>query len=281
MPEFPTAPSTLLDPPAKTGVESGSDRTYNSRPDMKLPTLEARLSLRERPQESPKLIQHCHDILWMHWSCPVETVQAALPPGLHVDTYKDKAFVGIVPQRVTGLRLGWAPPIPFMSSGIELSVRTYVHDDQGRPGIWFFSIDTNNSLAVTAGRSRFKLNYQPAITDFHRIGKKLTYMAIRKGEQQQEKIFFRIRDDIPAPAEDSLEFFLTERYLLFTSNRKRQQLFAAQFHHKPFAYAKPDVGDWQQAPFRWNGSTPFAKPPTNVLYSTGGKVEFFPLKQVS
>ena len=248
---------------------------------MKLPTTEARLALRERPQESPTLVQHCHDILWMHWSCPAEAVQETLPAGLHVDTFKGQAWVGIVPQRFTGLRLGWMPPIPFLSSGVELQVRTYVFDDQGRPGIWFFSVDTANSLAVNAGRSRLKANYQPAITEFQRIGKKLTFLAIRKGEQHQEKIFFRIRDELPAPAPDSLETFLTERHLLFTANRKRQQLFASQIHHAPYAFAKPDVGDWQQAPLRWNGSTPFAKPPTHVLYSPGAKTEFFPLKPVS
>ncbi len=247
---------------------------------MTLPTLEARLALRERPQESPKLVQHQHDVLWMHWSCPAEAVQETLPAGLTVDTFKGQAWVGIAPQRVTGLRLGWAPPIPFLSSGIELSVRTYVHDREGRPGIWHYSVDSNNSLAVSAGRSKFKLNYQPAMTHFERIGKKLTYVAIRKGEQQQEKIFFRIRDEIPTPEPDSLEAFLTDRYLVFSANRKRNELFAARLHHKPLAYAKPDVGDWQQAPLRWNGSTPFAKPPTHVLYSPGAKVEWFGLRPV-
>ena len=44
-----------------------------------------------------------------------------------------------------------SPPLPVVSQSPELNVRTYVHFD-GVPGVWFFSLDASNALAVWAAR---------------------------------------------------------------------------------------------------------------------------------
>jgi len=49
------------------------------------------------------------------------------------------------------------PPIPWLSRFLELNVRTYVIRD-GRPGVWFFSLDAESRVA----RRTFNLPYMDA-----------------------------------------------------------------------------------------------------------------------
>jgi uncharacterized protein len=247
---------------------------------MRPPQQADRLDAQRRPQQHPRVYQSWHDILFLHWTCKPEDIQQALPPGLHVDTFNGKAWLGIVPLRMTGLRFAKTPPLPWISSCLEINVRTYVHDEQGRPGVWFFSLDCNRWPAVVSGRALYKLNYQLAKMEFEKTGKKITYHALRNGEQQQERIAFRIRDPLPKPEPGSLEFFLVERYLMFSASKRHDRLYSAQIHHAPYELLQPDVGHWQQAAFIWNGASQFPKPPDHVLYSPGVKVEIFGLKPV-
>jgi hypothetical protein len=46
-----------------------------------------------------------------------------------------------------GVRPVFAPALPLLSESHELNVRTYVHLG-GVPGVWFFSLDANNRVAV-------------------------------------------------------------------------------------------------------------------------------------
>jgi len=68
------------------------------------------------------------------------------------------AWIGIVPFRLSGLRARGLPPLPFVSSFLELNTRTYVTAG-GKPGIWFFSLDASSELAVEAARLGYKLPY--------------------------------------------------------------------------------------------------------------------------
>ena len=56
----------------------------------------------------------------------------------------------------TGDRL--TPAMPWASEFPELNVRTYVSVD-GKPGVYFFSLDAASALAVASARTFFKLNY--------------------------------------------------------------------------------------------------------------------------
>ena len=63
-----------------------------------------------------------------------------------------------MPFRLSGLRARGLPPLPFVSSFLELNTRTYVTAG-GKPGIWFFSLDASSELAVEAARLGYKLPY--------------------------------------------------------------------------------------------------------------------------
>lgn len=62
------------------------------------PTLEMRLKVRERPQRrTPVMYQKWHDLLFLHWEYDPQIIQRTLPAGLYVDTFEDKAYLGVVP----------------------------------------------------------------------------------------------------------------------------------------------------------------------------------------
>ena len=101
-------------------------------------------------------------LLVLHWPIEISLIQDRLPPGLHVDTFNGQAWIGVVPFFMQRVRPTGLPPVPWLSWFLELNVRTYVHDDAGNPGVWFFSLDCNQPVAVEIARRAFHLPYQHA-----------------------------------------------------------------------------------------------------------------------
>ena len=69
-----------------------------------------------------------------------------------LDTFEGQAYIGIVPFRMTGVSLRGMPDVPWFSKFPELNVRTYVIGPDGTRGVWFFSLDATNPIAVRAAR---------------------------------------------------------------------------------------------------------------------------------
>jgi uncharacterized protein len=106
-----------------------------------------RLSVRSRPPGRPIMYQSWGGLLFMHWPVPARSLRPLIPDPLAIDTLDGVAWVGITPFTTWGLRPVLLPAIPLLSESHEINVRTYVHLD-GIPGVWFFSLDANNPLAV-------------------------------------------------------------------------------------------------------------------------------------
>jgi uncharacterized protein YqjF (DUF2071 family) len=126
------------------------------------PTLESRIAVRELPARAHVMHQRWESLLFLHWRWDAAEIQRTLPPGLFVDTFQGDAWLAIVPFYMRGIRPRFCPPVPGISDFLELNVRTYVHDEQGRPGVWFYSLDCNQPLAVWTARTFFHLPYQHA-----------------------------------------------------------------------------------------------------------------------
>ncbi len=99
-----------------------------------------------------------HDLAFLHWPVSAAALAKKIPPGLTLDTFEGDAYLGVVPFHMTGVRPRLGPSIPGVSSFIELNVRTYV-TTEGKPGVWFFSLDATSRLAVRAARRFFHLPY--------------------------------------------------------------------------------------------------------------------------
>jgi uncharacterized protein YqjF (DUF2071 family) len=153
-----------------------------------------------------------------------------VPERLSIDEHGGSAWVGVTPFVVTGLRARGTVPLPYVSSFLELNVRTYVTLDD-KPGIWFFSLDASSRFAVLAARRLYRLPYFRADITVERRGERLLYECVRS-EQRAFSGAYRGLGSPAAPAGGSLEHFLVERYCLYAEHERR--LFRAEIHHRPW-----------------------------------------------
>jgi uncharacterized protein YqjF (DUF2071 family) len=122
--------------------------------------------------------QKWHDLLFMHWRIPPQTLRPLVPAALELDHFEGSAWLGVVPFRMTGVRLRGTPAIPGLSAFPELNVRTYVSAG-GKPGVWFFSLDAASAIAVAAARAWFHLPYFRARMSLEAHGDEIRYQSHR------------------------------------------------------------------------------------------------------
>ncbi len=108
------------------------------------------------------MFQQWRDLLFLHWEYSAAAIQATLPEGLFVDTFGGKAYLGVVPFFMRNIRPRFLPAVPGISDFMEMNLRTYLHDRAGVPGVWFYSLDANQWLAVKIARRFFHLPYEHA-----------------------------------------------------------------------------------------------------------------------
>lgn len=181
------------------------------------------------PGDSWVMAQTWDHLLFAHW--PVDDI--TVPPGLELDRFDGKAWIGITPFRVSGLRLRGTIPLPLASTFLELNVRTYVTAG-GKPGIWFFSLDAESRGAVEVARRWYRLPYHEARMEAERREEVVDYSSARQGAERPYVFEGRYRPTGPAaPARaGSIEHFLAERYCLYAEHEGR--LFRAEIHHPPW-----------------------------------------------
>jgi uncharacterized protein YqjF (DUF2071 family) len=186
--------------------------------------------------------QTWEDLLFVHWRVPAEDVQRRLPAALEVEQHSGSAWLGIVPFRVSSLRSRGLLPVPGISSFLELNVRTYVRSADGKPGVWFFSLDATSRLAVRAARRQYRLPYFDARITLDEADGWIDVECARVGERG--RVFsgrYRPPGGGPASASlpGSLESFLTERYCLYAGTSGR--LYRAEIHHPQWLLRPAEV----------------------------------------
>src|SRR5438270_7300603 len=192
-----------------------------------------------RQPDGPALMrQDWHHLLFLHWEVPPEELQRLLPPELTVDTFEGNAYVGLIPFTLTGVRAVLTPPLPWISTFHEVNVRTYVHRNGGDPGVWFFSLDASSTIAVAAARAAYKLPYFHSRIEFEATREAITFDSKRDDARGTMPANARVRyapADTPVAraAVGSLEFFLIERYILYTTDDEHN-LYRARVHHQPY-----------------------------------------------
>ena len=169
----------------------------------------------------------------MHWRVKENVLRPHVPKSLQIDTYGDSAWIGITPFTMWDIRAfpPYVPPVPGLDSMEELNVRTYVHYN-GVPGVWFFSLDANSRAAVLGARTFFHLPYYHA--DIKMEGKlKIKYRLKRRDDPPAAfKADWTVGKALPKSQPGSREFFLTERYILYTEFEG--ELYRGRIHHEPW-----------------------------------------------
>jgi uncharacterized protein YqjF (DUF2071 family) len=186
------------------------------------------------PDEPWVMAQTWGDLLFAHWPLAPEALRPLVPEPLPVDTFDGTAWLGVTPFEVSGLRLRGTVPPPSLSRFPELNVRTYT-TFQGRPGIWFFSLDAGSVAAVAGARATYRLPYHRARMSIARGDDGIRYRSVRTlldGPPAELEIDYAPAGAARPPAPGTLEHWLTERYCLYAFDRGR--LFRAEIHHPPW-----------------------------------------------
>ncbi|MDP9338968.1 MAG: DUF2071 domain-containing protein [Acidobacteriota bacterium] len=184
------------------------------------------------PRDPWIMKQVWHDLLFAHWPIPLAAMRPLIPPQLELDVFAGQAWLGVVPFRMSGVKIRGVLGIRGFSPFPELNVRTYVVRD-GHPGVWFFSLDAANALAVWGARRAFHLPYFQATM---RCEEKAGWIHYESTRQHRGALPASLRGQYRGVGETftalpgTLEHFLTERYCLYTANRNGR-IIRCDIHH--------------------------------------------------
>ena len=186
------------------------------------------------------MTQRWNYLLFAHWPVPGASLAKLLPEWLEPDIYQGSAWLGIVPFWLDRIRLRGIPPLPGVRNFPDLNLRTYVRDRySGTPGVYCFSFDASNILAIAVARSLYHLPYYWANMRFEqRSEREFAFSSSR--HFAKGKVIFNARYRGLGPTRKtmehragSFEFFFCERSYLFSANGAGQPI-RAHLHHVPW-----------------------------------------------
>ena len=175
--------------------------------------------------------QSWNHLLFAHWPLPVGEAHRLVPEPLEPDLFEGQAFVGVVPFQMETVRFAWCPPIVGTSSFPELNVRTYVTLD-GKPGVFFLSLDVGNLVALEIGRRGFGLPYFRSDVSLATDGDRVRFWARRHGHRGAFEAEYGPNGPPSVPRPGTLDHWLTERYCFYTVRSGRP--WRTEVHHPPW-----------------------------------------------
>ena len=211
------------------------------------------------------------DLAFLHWRVDADALRKLLPRSVELETFDGSAWLGVVPFLMTSVRLRGLPPFPVVSSFPELNVRTYVRRDD-RPGVWFFSLDAASRLFVEGAKWQYKLPYHRAEMTHRRVGELVHYESARPGGAFSGS--YRGTGALFNADPGTLEYFLTERYCLYTADGSHS--YRAEIHHLPWSLQRGE------ATVDLNTMAPLALPDVepHILFAPRQDVVVWPLEEI-
>lgn len=182
----------------------------------------------------PALSMRWKHLLFVHWRVPPAALRPLIPEPLQIDTYDGAAWVGFVPFVMESVRPVWLPPIPKLLDFPEANIRTYVRYGEQR-GVWFFSLDAAHRLAVWAAQRFWKLPYYYAYMMWDCPAQnEIAYETVRADRRRAfARVRYRFEGEPRETEPGTLEYFLVERYTLFTGHR--DTIYRGEVGHLPYA----------------------------------------------
>lgn len=187
------------------------------------------------PVGRPGWRQRWLDLAFFHWSVEPEVVGPTLPDGLELDLFEGRAWLSVVPFRMEDVMLRGLPAIPRVSDFPELNLRTYVVRD-GKPGVWFYSLDADQSVAVWAARKFFSLPYFKADMRCEADGEGVNYSSVRREGGVEFEADYRPVGEVYFSEPGTLEAWLTERYCLYAE--RKGKVHRGEIHHRQWPLQK-------------------------------------------
>lgn len=233
-------------------------------------------------------------LLFMHWPIDPALLRPLIPLPLEIDTFDGQAWVAVVPFSMWDIRPfpPYLPAVPGLSAMHELNVRTYVHLN-GTPGVWFFSLDCNSAFAVWGARTFYYLPYFNANISLSQDTKTINYNLTRTDQVRTHSKTVRtergsagsahfaatweINDALPTSTPETLEFFLTERYCLFSEHRG--SIYRSIVHHPSWPLKRAKLHSYSGSMLE-AGGMPEPKEPPLLHYAESIDVDIWALKKV-
>ncbi len=230
--------------------------------------------------------QNWGKLLFMHWRIDEKHLRPLIPQALKIDAFDGSAWIAVAPFTMWDIRAlpPFLPAVPGLSSAHELNVRTYVYLDNV-PGVWFFSLDCNSSLAVMAARTFYHLPYYAAEIELvEENGKNesdkpgscsIDYSLVRSEDPPATfHSKWTVGEHLATSRPNSLEFFLTERYCLYSEHNSK--LYRARIHHNPWPLQTAELNSFESSMIESHGlPTPEGDP--LLHYCEELSVEIWPL----
>jgi uncharacterized protein YqjF (DUF2071 family) len=188
------------------------------------------------------MTQTWDDLLFIHWPIDPNHLRPLLPAAVELDTFEGRAWLGIIPFRLGHIRVRGLPTLPGLSHFPEVNVRTYVRL-HNKPGVWFFSLDANHPILSAVARRWFSLPYRNSHVTMRCDGEWIDYTSTMS-QVGKAPVEFRARYRPTGPvvraSPGSIAHWLTERYCLYTTDR-RGRLLRAEIHHPRWALQDAEV----------------------------------------
>ena len=175
--------------------------------------------------------QTWRNLLFAHWPVQAADLRALVPRELTLDTFEGQGWVAVAPFHMSDIRMRGTPAMPGLSSTPELNVRTYV-TVEGKPGVYFFSLDAANRTAVWAARKFFYLPYFSARMQVRDENGWIAYTSKRPDSSAEFSGRYRSVVPVSLRKPGTIEHWLTERYCLYTV--RNGTTYRAEIHHQPW-----------------------------------------------
>ncbi len=213
------------------------------------------------------------DLAFIHYRVAAATLRAIVPGELTVQEFDGSAWVGLVPFRMAGVMRRGLPDLPGFSTFPELNLRTYV-ERNGKPGVWFFSLDAASWPIVIGGRRLYGLPYYVAQMTLNREKNGWHgFVSKRRGTDVYFEASYRPLGRTSVANPGSFEHWATERYCLYAARNGR--MLRVEVHHAPWPLQSAEVEIRSDSLLETAGIQPLLANPV-CHFSPGVHVVSFP-----
>lgn len=237
-------------------------------------TAEQQLELRRQPDQPVVMRQSWLDLTFLHWIVDPDVIRPYIPADLELDLWNDECYIGLVPFTMKDVCPIGVPRFRPLTDFHETNVRTYVKHRGKNPGVWFFSLEAANQLAVSVARAWFGLPYHFADMSLKKTSEIVEYRSSRIHFEPKARC-----NVVSVPMgprfyakPGTLEFFLSERYLLYC--QRNGKLLSGRVIHDPYPLQTARALEIDQTLLDVLGIS-VAHDPVSTLYSPGVKVKLF------
>jgi len=229
------------------------------------------------PDRPHALSQEWRNLTFMHWEVEPSKIETYLPEGLELDLYEGKAYVGTIPFQMKNVRPRFLPAVPGISTFPEFNIRTYVTKN-GIPGVLFLTLDAQSRITCWHAPRAYGLPYRYAKCYLKKKDNNFIWKSKRVSDGAGLEGECRLIGEKMQASKNSLEYFLFERYSLYTEMNGK--LHMAYTLHEPWIFQEAEVKVTNNSLTECYNLGIDAMKPQYVHASSGVHVLTWPIKEV-